>query len=143
MEKLKNYKVDNVYYSEYFDKETNRTYIGKTICHEEDKDFESDKIGYTISTNRAIEKYYKGLKKKLIQENHTLTTLLNTYKSTPDYDETNRFIRILRKKIYNNNEDIKLLKEAIKDINTSTKRYIDDKDNYHKQLRKLRLTKNN
>ena len=25
MEKLKNYKVDNVYYSEYFDKETNRT----------------------------------------------------------------------------------------------------------------------
>ena len=70
-------------------------------------------------------------------------TLLNTYKSTPDYDENNRFIKILRKKIYNNNEDIKLLKEAIDDINASTKRYIDDKDNYHKQLRKLRLTKNN
>ena len=143
MEKLKNYKVDNVYYSEYFDKETNRTYTGKAICHEEDKDFESDKIGYTISTNRAIEKYYKGLKKKVIQENHTLMTLLNTYKSTPDYDENNRFIKILRKKIYNNNEDIKLLKEAINDINNSTKRYIKDKDNYHAQLRKLRLTKSN
>ncbi len=65
MEKLKNYKVDNVYYSEYFDKETNRTYIGKAICHEEDKDFESDKIGYTISTNRAIEKYYKGLREEI------------------------------------------------------------------------------
>lgn len=116
------YKKDDTYYCEINYK--NHKFIGSTIVHSDDKDFEYETIGYTIAENRAEVKRLQYVREMTKVELHTLEHLYATSRTFP---ETNIYHHLMEQ-IHNKKKKIKLITECIEDYKDFNCRYITDKD---------------
>ena len=139
----------------FYDPETGKTeciledltsgkkYSGIAICHEEDKDWQSEKIGNAIACNRAVIAYYNELKRTTKIEKEALNNVYKTYlhRSNFNNDYDNPYVRILRKKIWSLHNEMQEINEIIQNIEHVTTNYINAKENYHKKIDAMRKTK--
>ena len=115
-----------------------RQFIGEAWCADEDKDFESMIMGSTIAEMRAqieaAKTYRNDLKIKLSALNQLLYSMNQSNKFRPkSYEAT-----MLYHQIYLIKNDLEIAKHQLAVLKLDLFEYINDKDNYHKKIRKMR-----
>lgn len=115
------------------------TFIGTAVCHSEDKDFKSEKIGCEIACIRAEINYLKYIKnyeiaKEIKTLKHFLSTIEQSKKYNPDLYEN----KMLRKAIENKELEYEALKEMIQKKENELSEYLKNKAILHEKLRKMR-----
>lgn len=111
-----------------------RKYVGKTYCHSEDLDMESQKIGEEIASQRAVVKLLKDSKKYYTAR---LKILRDFYSSLGKVKKSYVTYK-LEKEITMLNATIEELKEAIESIERQIKDYINEKQTFQNKVRVLR-----
>lgn len=134
------YKEGHTYYIVLKDEENNN-FIGKATCCEEDYDFESEKIGYTIAHLRAVIKTAKYGKRKLKHELKALKQLYYSVNMSKHFNPKGYMEKMLYRQIQQKEDDIEALNDAIKDIQQNITMFIEKKDKYHNQVRAMREKK--
>lgn len=111
-----------------------RKYVGKTYCHVDDLDMESQKIGEEIASQRAVVKLLKDSKKHYTAQ---VKTLRDFYSSLGKVNKSYVTYK-LEKEMAMLNATIEELKEAIESIEKQIKDYIGEKQTFQNKVRKLR-----
>ena len=125
------------------DNMNNKTYIGKAVCHPDDRDFMTDKAGLTIASSRATIKALQSYKNDELKPGlKALNQLYYSIKHSKHFNANSYEARALKRQIKMKEADIKVVNEKIKEERDFLKKYIDDKENFYQAIRKNR-TKNN
>lgn len=111
-----------------------RKYVGKTYCHVDDLDMESQKIGEEIASQRAVVKLLKDSKKYYKAQ---AKTLKDFYASLGKVKESYVTYK-LKKELAILDATIDEITDAINSIEIQIKNYIDGKQDFQKKIRDLR-----
>ena len=115
-----------------------RQFIGEAWCADEDKDFESMIMGSTIAEMRAqieaAKTYRNDLKIKLFALNLLYYSMKHSKKFNPKGYEAS----MLWRQIKLTKSDLEIAKHQLAVLKLDLFEYINDKDNYHKKIRKMR-----
>jgi hypothetical protein len=111
-------------------------FVGEAICHPDDKDFESERVGLTIAETRANIKVLQFIRKFEIKPqlkilNHLYANMKTSTHFTPDSYEAKMLrsqIHAIEKELAILNNDIIYEKKFIKD-------YTEGKDKMYQRLR--------
>lgn len=117
------------------------TVIGEAFCHDDDKDFMSQKTGFIIAEMRS---YIKGLQR---YKNNVLRNELNALKQlyysinrSKNFNENSYEARALKRHIKMKEFDIEVVKEEIANSRETLKDFINLKDSFYKKVRSFRET---
>ncbi len=110
-------------------------FTGHTKCLPEDRDFESERVGYFIAETRAGIKRLKYMKKQLVPTLKTLEDFEKTLKCCKDYNPNSFEAKRLRKEIYIWRKKINEINSAIKDEEAYLTQYIQGKEKLYQRLR--------
>lgn len=129
---------DNVSRCELLDPDTHEIVVGEAYCMPEDADMMSEKTGADIALYKATAKLFRNKRKRLKKEKKVLEDLLKVYVRRPGYDETDPYVRILKKKIYSYRSDIALISNCETACHEDLRKYISEKDKFYQQIRNHR-----
>jgi transcriptional regulator NrdR family protein len=118
------------------------TFVGTAVCHPDEADFKSEKIGCEIACARAEIDYLRYVKnyeiaKEIKTLKHFLSTIEQSKKYNPDLYEN----KMLRKAIENKELEYESVKEMINQKENSLNDYLKTKAVLHEKLRKMRAAK--
>lgn len=114
------------------------TFVGKAICAEEDREFESEKIGFNIATARAQIKAIKYVIELEEQELKGLKHYLSVVSRSKFFSIEKYMKKMLFRQINHREIYINELKEEVKHMQTEIQMYIIQKDDYHAKIRSMR-----
>lgn len=118
-----------------------RKFFGKAVCSPEDADYKSAFTGGTIAELRATINAFKAYR---IDKRHELKALNQLYYSMnqSQYFNPKSYENImLQRQIRLKKEDIKAATEQISLLQENLRKYIDEKDSFHKKMDKARKEK--
>lgn len=119
------------------DKEGN-VYVGIARCHPDDKDFESEKVGFQIAFYRAYIKVLYEVKKELQIQLNTLKQFYYSINQSKQYNEKSYENSMLQRSIRRTTSDLVAAKQELVTAKQNLREYIDGKDKLHKKLRATR-----
>ena len=109
---------------------------GTAICHDEDKDFESERVGLTIAESRANIKVLRHIRDCEIKPQlKVLNHLLANMKTSKYYRPNSYEAKMLRSQIRAIEKELTTIKNGIADEQKFIKDYIEGKDKLYKRLR--------
>ncbi len=112
------------------------SFIGEAMCHPEDKDMESERIGLTIAENRANIRVLKFIKDfEIAPQVKILKHLYSNIKNSKKYNEKSYEVNLIANQIKHLEKETDEIKKEIADIKNFIKTYIDGKDKLYKKLR--------
>lgn len=121
----------------------NKTYIGKAVCHPDDRAFMTDKAGLTIASSRATIKALQSYKNDELKPGlKALNQLYYSIKHSKHFNANSYEARALKRQIKIKEADIKVINDKIKEEREFLKKYIDDKENFYQAVRKIRAKNN-
>lgn len=109
--------------------------VGMARCHPEDRDMMSEKTGLEIAYHRALMNLYKNKVKNLKKERRVHEDIYKTFMSMPNFDKENRYIRVVRHRIYGLKEEIKIYQELINNTRAYINDFIDNKTKFYNLTR--------
>lgn len=118
---------------------TNKLFIGEAFCHEEDREFMSEKTGCTIAERRAELSYLRHIRDNvLIPEikalKHFYSIINQSKKSNPNGYEQ----KMLKRQIENKEMELGAVREMIKSANKGLIEYLEAKEQLRTSLKKMR-----
>lgn len=112
------------------------SFDGTAICHDEDKDFESERVGLTIAEARANIKVLRHMRDCEVKPQlKILNHLLSNMKTSKSYNPISYEAKMLRSQIRAIEKELATISNAIADEQKFIKDYIDGKDKMYKRLR--------
>lgn len=112
------------------------SFDGTAICHDEDKDFESERVGLTIAEARANIKVLRHMRDCEVKPQlKILNHLLSNMKTSKSYNPISYEAKMLRSQIRAIEKELATINNAIADEQKFIKDYIDGKDKMYKRLR--------
>ena len=109
---------------------------GTAICHDDDKDFESERVGLTIAESRANIKVLRHIRDCEIKPQlKVLNHLLANMKTSKYYRPNSYEAKMLRSQIRAIEKELTTIKNGIADEQKFIKDYIEGKDKLYKRLR--------
>ena len=113
--------------------------IGEAFCHDDDKDFMSQKTGFIIAEMRS---YIKGLQhyknNVLHPELRALKQLYYSINRSKNFNENSYEARALKRHIKMKEFDIEVVKDEIANSRRVLKDFINLKDSFYKKVRSFR-----
>lgn len=132
------YKEEHTYYCIIEDADEN-SFVGVAVCHEDDWDMESEKVGYFIAGTRAQIKLLQHFKKNVLKQE--LKALNNLYYSmnrskyfNPKSYEAKRMFRHMNML----QDDIEYVDNTLKVVKEELRNYLVKKEEFRQDIRKLR-----
>lgn len=120
-----------------------KTFYGEAVCHPDDKDFQSERVGCEIALRRAEIDMLKQIKyeQKLIYDtiNHVYSTMNHSSKYNPDSYEA----KSIQRELANALLDYVSFSEILKERKQALRTYIENKEGFYKKLRVKRAQNNN
>lgn len=135
--------LDNIVKCELEDPDTHEIVVGEAKCMPQDMDMMSEKTGGDIALYKATIKILRNKRKRTRQEYRVLKNLLKTYKNRPNFDASDPYVRILKRKIYSYSQDIEYLNNCENNCREELRKYIDEKDNFYQKIRAMRKRDSN
>ena len=116
----------------------NKQFFGYATCANDDMDMVSKKTGEEIAIQRAKIAVLQYEKNMIESELRGLKSLYFSIKHSRRYNPKSYEAKMLQKQMHMREEDIAGLKDEIKETRLYLKHYIDLKDSFYQQVRKLR-----
>ena len=111
-------------------------FVGEAICHPDDKDFESARVGLTIAEARANIKVLRHMRDCEVKPQlKILNHLLSNMKTSKSYNPISYEAKMLRSQIRTIEKELATINNAIADEQKFIKDYVDGKDKMYKRLR--------
>ena len=111
-------------------------FMGVAKCHDDDRDFESERVGMSIAECRANIKLLGFMRDHEIKPQlKILKHLLSNMKNSKNYNPISYEASMLRSQIRAIEKDLAAINNAITDERKFLKDYIDGKDKLFKRLR--------
>ena len=111
-------------------------FMGTAKCHEEDRDFESERVGMSIAESRANIKLLGFMRDNEIKPQlKILNHLLSNMKTSTYYNPISYEAGMVRSQIRAIEKELTAINNAIADERKFLKDYIDGKDKLYKRLR--------
>ena len=110
-------------------------FTGIAHCAPEDVDMQNEKTGINIAQRRAIIKLFQYRRNEL---KHKLTALNQLYYSvnkSKKYNSHGYMENMLEHQRQQTQDELNLMKDALKNEQEELKRYIDNKDKFYKRIR--------
>ena len=95
----------------------------------------SEKTGLEIAYHRALMNLYKNKVKNLKKERKVHEDIYKTFMSMPNFDKENRYIRVVRHRMYGLKEEIKVYQELIDNTRAYINDFIDNKTKFYNLTR--------
>lgn len=115
------------------------TFVGIAQCSDEDNDMKSEKTGCTIALLRAEIKYYLHLKNNVFKPQlKALNQLYYSINKSKKFNEKSYENRMLQRQIRQQEYDLYLINEMLKDKKDYLKNYIQSKNEFYLKIRKNR-----
>ena len=129
---------EHTYYCTISDDRGN-TFIGKAKCHPHDQEFESEKVGYVIASQRAIIKALKfEINNHLKPTLKVFNSLLDSMKQSKHFNKKSYETKRIFRTINNLELEIQTFKEMISKIEEELKQFLEEKDKFRASIRTLR-----
>lgn len=126
-----------------FDNKGN-VYIGEAICHPDDKEFQSKRVGQEIAYRRALIDFYKKIRKEELRPKlAAYKELYNEMCLSPRFNQNSYENYSLQRKIRKITFDLEIVNNMIARERIELIGYIDEKEKIHQKLQKLRKDKAN
>ena len=119
-------------------KYNNQDFTAMAVCAPEDEDMLNEKTGQEIAFNRACVKVLQYEKQRLKTENDGLKSFYYSIKHSKKFNPKSYEAKMLMHQINIREQDIAELKTEIKELKDYIKRYVDKKDEFYKDLRRIR-----
>jgi predicted nucleic acid-binding Zn-ribbon protein len=111
-------------------------FVGEAVCHPDDIDFESERVGLTIAEARANIKVLRHMRDCEVKPQlKILNHLLSNMKTSKSYNPISYEAKMLRSQIRTIEKELATISNAIADEQKFIKDYIDGKDKMYKRLR--------
>ncbi len=111
-------------------------FVGEAICHPDDMDFESERVGLTIAETRANIKVLRHMRDCEVKPQlKILNHLLSNMKTSKSYNPISYEAKMLRSQIRTIEKELATISNAIADEQKFIKDYIAGKDKMYKRLR--------
>ena len=111
---------------------------GEAICHEDDKDFESELVGLELADNRAYLKYLKVRRDELAIRYETLTGFYKQLKSDKYFNEKSSYALKIEREIAYVYLELQDCRSAIRNIPRRMDEKIKAREDMYQKLRKKR-----
>ena len=113
-----------------------RSFAGTAICHDDDKDFESERVGLTIAEARANIKVLAHIRDcELKPQLKILNHLYSNMRTSTHYNPISYEAGMLRSQIRVIEKELATINNGIADERKFLQDYINGKDKLHKRLR--------
>ena len=123
-------------FATYVIKYNNQEFKGEAVCHPEDKDFESSRVGLTIAESRANIQVLRHIREnELKPQLKVLNHLYANMKTSTHHNPASYEVRMLRSQIRAVEKELAIINNEINDERQFIKDYIDGKDKMYKRLR--------
>ena len=117
----------------------NNTYTGFACCHDDDKDFQSERVGLTLAEARAEIDALKHIRdNELIPTYKALKHLQDNMKTSTYYNPKSYEARMLRRQVCIKENELIAIKQEIDSRKQFISDYIQQKDELHDKLRKVK-----
>lgn len=114
---------------------------GSALCHPQDEDMKSEKVGCHIAESRALTKYYKVLREETIVSLRALNEYYDKLKKNEYYDENSFPVILLKQTIEEKEKELKEIRALIKEEQKELYTYINLKDKMYVMMRAMRAEK--
>ena len=132
------YSENNEYYCVLEDKVGNK-FVGIAKCHPDDKDLESEKVGYYIALCRAKIKFLYHIKNnELKPQLKILKQLYFAMNRSKHYNDKSYEAKMLKKHYYMIKEELDDIHNFIKETKKELRDYLLTKEKFRKQIRDKR-----
>lgn len=136
-------KKEHTYYCGITDDKGN-VFLGIAQCHPEDQDLESEKVGYTIASHRALIRALKHYRKNEIRPTlNAFEHLYNSMRQSKYFDYKSYEAKRVYKTIKNYKADLEEFSTMIKEAEDTLKQYLSDKEEFRKKIRAIRAKDEN
>ena len=123
-------------FATYVIKYNNQKFKGEAVCHPEDKDFESSRVGLTIAESRANIQVLRHIREnELKPQLKALNHLYANMKTSTYYNPASYEAKMVRSQIRAIEKELAIINNEINDERRFIKDYIDGKDKMYKRLR--------
>ena len=111
-------------------------FVGEAICHPDDLDFESERVGLTLAESRANIKVLRHMRDCEVKPQlKILNHLYSNMKTSKYYNPNSYEAKMLRSQIRAIENELTTIKNGIADEQKFIKDYIEGKDKLYKKLR--------
>lgn len=119
-------------------------FIGEAKCHPDDQDLESELVGYSIASKRAVLRILKHhVKNELKSTLKTFNHLYDSMRQSKHFNYKSYEAKRIYRTIKDIEEEIDTFKEMIKNTEEELKEYIISKDNLRTKIREMRAEDEN
>jgi hypothetical protein len=109
---------------------------GTAVCHDEDLDMESERVGLSIAESRATVKVLKFIRDNEIKPQlKILEHLYSNMKTSKFYNSNSYEAKMVRKQLGNIKKELTTINNTIADEKKFLKDYIDGKEKLYQRLR--------
>lgn len=112
-----------------------KRFVGWAQCHDQDKDFMSERTGCFIAEMRANIKYLQYKKNNLTHEIKTLERIAGIINNNPKCQGKSYEKILLQSEIRSKNNILSVIKEELNNEQEYLKYYIDNKDKLYNRIR--------
>ena len=131
-------KDGHTYYCGLTDDKRN-LYIGKARCHPDDVDFESEKVGFTIASRRALMKAIKHyIKNEIKPKLKAFKNLYTSMQTSTHFNYKSYEAKRLYKEIKNIEAELEAFNEMLLFTEEELTTYLTDKELFLKKIKKIR-----
>ena len=111
-------------------------FVGKAKCHPDDMDYYSEITGSTIAEARAQQKVLKHVKNNIIiPQLKIIKHIYCNFNTSTHIDKTSKPYKIIKKQYFELEEELKQIKQDIKDNQIFIYNYLKGKDKIYTRLR--------
>lgn len=112
-----------------------RVYFGMATCHGDDADMKSRRTGEEIAFRRARMDYLRQMRDDILLELKALNQLYYSMNTSKRFNPKSYENIMLQRQIRAKTFDLDTIKEMLASERESLKKFIDEKDNFYKQVR--------
>ena len=114
---------------------------GEAVCHEDDKDFESELVGLGLADDRAYLKYLRIRRDELAMRYETLNGFYKQLCADKHFDQESSYAGKMRSEIAYTYCELNDCREAILELPRRMDKNIKARENMYQELRKMRNKK--
>ena len=111
---------------------------GEAICHEDDKDFESELVGLDLADSRAYLKYLKVRRDELCMRYDTLNGFYKQMKADKYFDENSSYAKKFENEIAYTYLELQDCRETLRNLPKRLDEKIKAREDMYQKLRKMR-----
>lgn len=119
-------------------KDKDKQYRGLAICHPDDKEFESERVGCAIAEQRAIIAALTSIRDNEIKPQYKVIKHLYTnISSSKKHDAKNYESKMLKRAFYMLKKELEEIEQTIKGMKTNLRVYIKARDEKNEMMKSL------